>query len=270
MGEEYVFHIRNASPGDMLAALATLDAYPGTPSIAEIVARAQRLGFVIRDQQRLEALMTARDLGLVERDDNILTADGRVLVQIEMAKPDLFVDLVHGLQYVLWDKQNPGADCFSWSYRVLCQILWQGGNTDLEDRRALAAAVEGRARSTFGRPEISFSPKSVGGAILWLSELSPPVLEGAHFARRSFCPPELFVLALDFVYRSDEIDYGANLRLTEERRDEVCQVCLLDPRGFDRVLDYAQAQFDFLERGVGGGWGRYIALQRPPRLEDFL
>lgn len=270
MSEEYVFHIRNASPGDLLATLATLEAYPGTPTVGEIVARAEELGFTIRDQQRLEALMTARDLNLVERDENILTAYGQTLVQIEAGKPDLFVDLVHGLQYTLWDERRPGAYCFSWSYRTLCQILWQAGNLDLGDRRALASEVEGRARSAFGRPEISFSPKSIGGAMLWLAELSPAVLDGERFTRRSFCPPELFVFALGFLFRSHGIDYGTNLRLSEECRDELCQVCLLEPGNFDRVLDYALAQFDYLERGMGGGWGRYVTLRRAPQLGDFL
>lgn len=270
MGEEYVFHIRNASPGDLLAALTTIESYPGIPTIGEIVAQAEKLGFMIRDQQRLEALMTARDLNLVKRDENVLTDEGKSLLRIEAVKPDLLADLVHGLQYTLWNEHQPGIHCFSWSYRTLCHLLWQAGNLALEDRRVLASEVEGRARSEFGRPEIAFSPKSIGGAMLWLSEMSPAVLDGERFVRRSFCPPELFVLAVDFLYRSHGIDYGANLRLSEERRDEICQACLLEPSGFDRVLDYAQVQFDYLERGVGGGWGRYITLQRSPRLEDFL
>jgi len=58
--------------------------------------------------------------------------------------------------------------------------------------------------------------------------------------------------------------------LSEDKLEAICQVCLLDPEGFDRVLDYALAQFDYLEKGIGGGWGNYLLLKRQPRLEDFL
>lgn len=271
MADEFVFHIRNAQPGDMAAVLATLDLHPGLPTIEEIVEQAERLGFTIRDRKRLEALVTARDLRLVERSENTLSSEGRVLAQLEMVKQDLFADLVHGLQYTLWSEHQPSAHCFSWSYRTLCSILWQAGTLAQADRRNLASEVESRARATFSRSDIAFSPKSVGGALLWLAELSPPVLkEDARFTRRAFCPPELFVMAVDFVYRSQGMDYGANLLLTDERRSDVCRVCLLDPANLERVLDYAVAQFDYLERGVGGGWGRYLTLHRTPHLEGFI
>ena len=255
-----------------MAALTTLEMYPGLSTIAEIVEHAETLGFAIRDRQRLEALTTARDLGLVERGQNVLTSSGKVLAQLEMDKPDLFADIVHGLQYMLWDEHRSSAYCFSWSYRRLCQMLWQSGITTPTNRRDIASEIEAQARTVFGRSDIAFSPKSIGGALLWLSELKPSVLdEGSdEFIRRAFCPPELFVLAVDSVYLTQGVDYGANLLLSDERRDAVCQVCLLDPAGFDRVLGYAIAQFDYLEKGLGGGWGRYLTLRRGPRLEEFV
>jgi len=270
--DEFVFHIRNAQPGDMVAALATLEVYPGLSTITEIVEHAETLGFTIRDRQRLEALMTVRDLGLVAREQNVLTSNGKVLTQLEMDKPDLFADVVHGLQYVLWDDKQPSAYCFSWSYRKLCQMLWQSGVTTLTSRREIASEIEAQARTVFGRSDIAFSPKSIGGALLWLSELKPSVLDesGKKFNRRTFCPPELFVLAVDFVYSTQGVDYGANLLLSDEHRDAICQVCLLDPSGFDRVLEYVVTQFDYLEKGLGGGWGRYLTLRHGPMVEEFV
>ena len=136
----------------------------------------------------------------------------------------------------------------------------------------MASEIEAQARTAFSRPDIVFSPKSIGGAMLWLAELDPPVLveNDTRFVRRAFCSPELLVLGVDFVYRNDEVDFGSNLLLSDERRDAICQVGLLDPEGFDRVLEYAVAQFDYLEVGLGGGWGRYLTLHRPPVLEDFV
>ncbi len=249
-----------------------LDIHPSLETIAEIVRQAEALGFAIHDRQRLEALTTACDLGLAEKGRNVLTNEGQVLAQLEMDKPDIFVDIVHGLQYILWRKRCLGVSCFSWSYRALCQMLWHSGAKTVNSRRELASEIETQARTAFGRPDIVFSPKSIGGALIWLTELEPIVLDedGTRFMRRAFCPPELFALSVDFVYQTQEIDYGVNLLLNDERRDAICQVCLLDPASFDRVLEYAVAQFDYLEQGTGGGWGRYLILRRAPRLEDFL
>ena len=272
MASEFVFHIRNAHPGDMAAVLATLDAHPSLETIAEIVGQAEGLGFAIHDRQRLEALTTARALGLVEKGQNVLTNEGQILAQLEMDKPVLFVDIVHGLQYTIWNERFPSTNCFSWSYRALCQMLWHSGAKAMNSRRELASEIETQARTMFGRPGVVFSPKSIGGALLWLTELEPSVLDqdDERFMRRAFCSPELFIIAVDFVYQRQEIDYGVNLLLNDENRDAICQVCLLDPACFDRVLEYAVAQFDYLEQGTGGGWGRYLTLHRAPRLEDFL
>ena len=272
MANEFVFHIRNAHPEDMTAVLTTLDTHPGLGTKAEIVEQAEILGFTIHDRQHLDALITARDLEMVEREQNSLTDDGQTLTRLEMNKPDLFTDIVHGLQYVLWDERRPGANCFSWSYRTLCQMLWHSGTMAIDSKRDMASEVEGQARTAFSRPDIVFSPKSIGGALLWLAELEPRVLDqdGTRFTRRAFCPPELFVLGVDFAYQTHSVEYGVNLLLSDERRNAICQACLLEPEGFDRVLEYAVAQFDYLEKGVGGGWGRYLTLHRAPKLEDFV
>jgi hypothetical protein len=267
-----MFHIRNAPPGDLAAVLATLGEYPKLSTVSEVVEQAEKLGFIIQDRQRLEALITARDLGFVHQKRNTLTDKGQIIAQLERYKPDLFVDIVHSLLYTLWDSREKEKVCFSWSYRAICETLWSSGSGNLASRRDLTSEIEAQARTTFSRPTIAFSPKSVGGALLWLSELSPAVLneDETRFSRRVFCPPELFVMAIDFIYRMQEMDYGVNLLLSDENREAICQVCLLEPERFDRVLEYAVAQFDYLHKGIGGGWGQYLALDRGPRMEEFI
>jgi hypothetical protein len=207
----------------------------------------------------------------VDQSRNALTDEGEAVARLESHKPDLFADVVHGLLYEAWNPSQEGENCFSWSYRTLCAILWEGSDRKLGSRRDLASQVEARARSVFSRPDIAFSPKSVGGALLWLSGLTPPVLSEneARFSRRSFCPPELFVMATDCAYRDQGIDYGVNLLLSDRNRTAICQYCLLDTDGFERVLEYAVAQFDYLHKGIGGGWGQYLALDCASKLEDF-
>lgn len=267
-----MFHVRNAHPGDMVAILVAIDTYPDLPTIGEVLSKAEKMGFVIRDRQRLEALMTARDLGLVEPDRNVITPLGKTISELELRNPDLFYDVVHYLHYALWDGKRSGSHCFSWTYRHLCDLLWQTRISSLTDRRDVAAELESRSRSAFGRTDIALSAKSVGGALLWLMELEPPVFNeaGDTFTCRHFCPPELFVLAVDHVYRINGIEYGTNLLLSEDKLEAICQVCLLDPDGFDRVMDYALAQFGYLEKGIGGGWGSYLVLNRQPELGDFV
>lgn len=267
-----MFHIRNAPPGDLAATLATLESYPQLSTVSEVVEQAESVGFIIQDRRRLEALVTARDLGLVHQDRNALTERGEVVTRLELHKSDLFVDVIHALSYTLWSSGQEERNCFSWSYRALCKMLWRVGDGRLASRRDLASEVEAQARTAFSRPDIAFSPKSIGGALLWLSALTPPVLdeEETRFSRRAFCPPELFVWAVGFVYRTQGIDYGVNLLLSDENRDAICQICLLEPERLDRVLDYAVAQFDYLHKGIGGGWGQYLALDRAPELKDFI
>jgi hypothetical protein len=269
--DRFVFHIRNAPPGDLVATLATLQKHPELSTISEVVERAESMGFAVQDRRRLEALVTARDLGLVDQSRNALTDKGKAVAKLDLHKPDLFADVVHGLLYEAWNSSKQGENCFSWSYRTLCAILWEGSDRKLGSRRDLASEVEARARPAFSRPDISFSAKSVGGALLWLSGLTPPVLseDEARFSRRSFCPPELLFMAIDFAYRDQDIDYGVNLLLSDRNRIAICQYCLLEVDGFERVLEYAVAQFDCLHQGLGGGWGRYLALDCASKLEHF-
>lgn len=274
MVSDFAFHIRNAHPGDMVAALAALEASPELSTIAEVVDYAETLGFTIRDRVRLEALITARELDFVEADANVLTDKGKAISELELNKPDLFPDIVHGYQYALWTKKRPHLYCFSWAYREICKFLWRQGTfkVDSQSKKDIASEIEGLARLHFGRSDIALSTKSVSGAFLWFEELVPNVinLSSDLFTRRTFCSPELFVLGIDFVYRMGEMDYGVNLLLSDEQRDAICQVCLLDSDSFDRVLEYTTSQFDYLEKGIGGGWGQYLTLYRTPALSDFV
>jgi hypothetical protein len=269
---DYTFHIRNANPNDMVAVLLILEEHPGLNTISEIVDCADTIGLSIRDRQRLEALTTARDLRLIEQYRNELTELGQLIVKIELYKPEIFADIIHGLYYYCWKPQTPNLNCFSWSYRTLCQMLWSAGSFEIDNRRDLASKIETQARQTFGHSDITFSSKSIGGALLWLKALEPKIIDEVsdRFTRRDFCPPELFVMSLDFVYMEETADYSANILLNDTTKDLICQMCMLEPRSFDRILEYAIVQFDFLESGIGGGWGQYITLHRQPTLRDFV
>jgi len=274
MSPEFVFHIRNVNPADLAAVLLTLEIYPNLETNLDIVQHAALLGHNIIDKRHLDALITARDLRLTETGHNSLTTSGQSVCKLYRDKSDLFTDVIHGLQYTLWNEHQPEANCFSWSYRSVCTMLWQRGATVVSSRRDIASEIETMARTEFRKSDVSFSPKSVGGALLWLQNLKPEVLienqKQYRFSRRTFCSPELFIIGVDFVLRNRGYDYGSNILLGEELLYTVCQVCLLEPINFDRVLEYAVAQFSYLEKGLGGGWGRYLILHRQYSVEDFI
>lgn len=271
MPSEYMFHIRNANPGDMRALLDVLTVFSESKTTAEILQHADELGYAVRDRAHFDALPAARDLGLVEDSANRLTAKGEALAQIDRVNPTIFPDIIHLLHYTLWNSTVPAANCFSFSYRTVCKELWNGGSSSSLNRRELAAKVEATANDQFKRPDISLSQKSIGGALDWLYELRPEVIsdDSERFVRRSFCPPESLVLAIEHRYRESELDYGANLLLSGAHREALCQTCLLELDALDRVLEYAIAQFSYLEKGVGGGWGQYVTLQGPVAIGRF-
>lgn len=255
---------RHAYPNDLAVVISVLKEYPNS-TIKEIVNIAESRGYFVHDKKKLEALALARDLNLINKKRNILTRKGEIMYDILCKKHDLFADLIHGLIVT----NNNG---FSWAYREVCRLLWSRGHVYEIETREIAAEVVTTAKEIFG-DSISFSPKSVNGILHWLNELNPPVMDNSStrrksFKRRSFCPPELFILIIDRLYHNR--DYGSNILLTEEIINKICYPCLLEISAFDRVLKYAVSQFDFVESGVGGGWGRYIVLHRKPKLEDFI
>jgi hypothetical protein len=277
---DYVFHVlHNARPEYEMDILAILQ--DGSESTYEGILSEGRsigllVGFQIRTERMLrDILQPLRDLDLVERRQIRLTDAGQTLAQISCTNPDLFPEIFHYLYYSAWKSDQKTQKCFSWSYRNICNHLWGQGSLAL-DKKGLASSLSSEASQRFEIRDVSVSTKTINGILIWLEALSPPVVEyedgqsEGMFSRRSFCSPELFVLGVDFAYRIEGADYGTNLLLSDERRGTICQICLLEPEGFDRVLEYAVAQFDYLDRGLGGGWGHYLTLHHAPRLENFV
>ena len=274
MNKRPMFHFRNANPEDMQAILYTIGNTPELPNKDAILKQAEYLGFVIRDRKRLEALTTARDLELVERSRNVLTKRGDVILSLLKNKTALFPDIFHSLLYTTWNVEDNLNNCFSWTYRTLCNLLWNSISMKINAQQ-LASQIADKARQEFQKlriEEISISSKSANSALEWLRILDPPCIsdDNSTFNRRTFCNPELLLLAIDFVYRENKVPYNSNLPLNDEVRDDICRACLLAPESFDETLSWTSAQFDFLKKSVGGGWGSYLLLSRKPELTDLV
>ncbi len=274
----FMFHVRhNARPMLVKELLEILGDDLEERTLDGILHLGARKGFEIGtamlSQQSLKEnpLQTARDLGLVEEQQLALTDLGHDLLALLRKKPSAWGDVMHGLFYGRWSPEHPTEHCFSWSYRTMCERLWDAGNRSI-DRGQLVSQVVELAMQQFTTNRVSFSKDSVRGVLQWLAEIRPPVLdkESKLFSRRSFCPPESLALAIDFLYGLEGVDYQTNLLLGHEKQETVCKFCLLEPTAFDAVLDWAIGQYPFLQQGSRGGWGRYVVLTRKPRITDFL
>lgn len=265
MGKPSPFHVRIVQPDrvrDVLSALLSSreDEIPSEKALAQLC-----------HFRTDEALHTCRALGLVETRELAISDMGLALAQLIRAKPGLFSDIMHFLYHFTWDENESELRRFSWSYGTVCDLLWKAGSTEI-DRNLLASQVVSCAQEVFATDTISFSQNSISGVLSWLRTLNPSVISegGRVFNRRNFCAPELFALAVDYLYRKERIDYQSNLLLDDEKQQFVCRVCLLDPTAFDAVFDWAAGQYPFLQKGSSGGWGSYILLTRKPQLTDFL
>jgi hypothetical protein len=234
--------------------------------------RGFQVGTQVRSAQSLKEnpIQVSRDLGLIADTALYLTHSGQQMAKLLQCKPAVFSEVMHVLHYTLWKPVRREENCFSWSYRTACDQLWESGSIAI-DRGQLVSYVSETAMEKFNTSRVSFSKDSLRGILQWLAEVEPPVLDSKDkvFTRRTFCPPETFVLAADFLYRLEDADYQTNLLLDQDKRDAICKVCLLEPTAFDSAFDWAAGQCDFLQRGTSGGWGSYILLTRQPRIQEF-
>ena len=280
MSKNWMFHVKhNAKPTTIKEVLLILQGQEDI-DINQILCIGAERGYTIgtsaKSAQSVKEnpIQVARDLGLMQTAIYALTELGKQTAALLQVKPKIVNEFLHVLNYSAWDARKPEQLCFSWSYMIACNKLWEGISIPI-DRQQIVSWLDEMAHSHFGVSHTSLSKDSILGILNWLRELDPPVLERKIrteivFTRRAFCPPETFVLAVDYVYRRNNIGYQTNMLLDSDKQEAICKVCLLDPTGFDNALEWACGQYDFLSQGSSGGWGRYLVLARPPALTDFM
>jgi len=272
-----VFHVRHNAKPTLIKEVLQILGEGASLTLDDVLnvgrQRGYQVGTAMQSRQSLKEnpVQTAKDLGLIADGDLSLTNLGQQMLRLLRYKPSVLNEIMHVLHYTIWTPDRSTEHCFSWSYRTTCEQLWESGSTAI-DRGYLVSQVSEMAMTQFDTNRVSFSKDSVRGVLQWLAELEPPVLDEANrtFIRRTFCPPETFAFAVDYLYQVEDADYQTNLLLDIDKQETICKVCLLEPTAFDTAFDWAVGQYDFLRRSTSGGWGNYILLTRQPQIQDFL
>jgi len=216
-----------------------------------------------------------RRLGLLcEGKAFAITELGERMVTLSYHFPALLPEAMHCLLYTthVFDP----AKRFSWAYARVVDALWESDAYVLDGQATarLVGMVVDAASRAFDVPieKIAFSRDSIRGVLNWLGALEPAVVEREgridRFRRRHYCPPPMFLWAVDFLYRAHCAAHGVRMFLTPERIDRLCKLCVLDASGIENVLMMTKRTSDYdrggiFDYGTEGGFGRWVLLTRP-------
>lgn len=224
-------------------------------------------------------IQLARELGLITETRSI-TESGQHILAIYERKPALWGDLGHFLHYTLWDEEVPNKAAFSWLYREYTNYLWSNDGFKLGKSQLLnplcltfnSQIEESELFQPYLDDSPSLSPDSLAGVKHWLDAVTPAVIESNVFTRRVFCPPELLLLAIGWAFRHEPAAIDTPLLLSHSRRETICRLCLLDPKYFERALDWLVPRFPKViqNEDQAGFYGRTIRLRKRPSLEDLI
>lgn len=273
--QRLTFHVPSeGAPDKMLPFLKTIyDEKQTFQSVKDLQSFSRDHG--LSDRAELQGV--AHAIGLLSRDnDNIfLTEQAKVITNL---KTPLQIEIIHYLQYIGWQSDAPAQNSFLWSYREVVNSYWDRQAINVvETANLIAEEINNRTATQFSEVkgydfgEVSFSPKSIRGVRKWLEALIPPVIEENMFTRRSFCPPELTLLAVGWVAQQTEGEIGIDFLITPPRREAVCRLCLLEPNSLDNVLDWMLPNYpQIVVPGTSAGvYGRYLRFFKWPEITDL-
>jgi hypothetical protein len=251
MSEPASFHVRHdLQPELTRELLLLLSKLPEGQTQAQLRTAAQARGYKLSERKDYNKLLRSlAELKLLTSAHEPLTLSntGRIAATVADFYPHLLPDFVHFLYYALWD--TAPSMYFSWSYRTVCDILWQTAPGTV-NRSYLVSLVLQEAEQRFCVQGISFSASSVAGILNWLAALNPLCLTTQDrqqiFNRRSYCSVELFALTLNHIY---QINRGGDsfIPLSPSLRQNICRLCLISLEAFDEMLDQAETHFSKLQ-----------------------
>ena len=223
-----------------------------------------------------------RQLGLITGRTTLqLTEDGKQLHRIGQRRLDLVWELLHFSHYSRWRSTDPTTDTMFYTYLDYCNLLYESKTTDLNvERERLAAEITQRISnapffvdvlSDLAKGAVSLSKHSLLGVEHWLVKLCPEVLTNGQFDIRHYCPPELLLMALGYVTELTNAQLGIEQPLTDERRELLCRICLIDDEVLNQMLEWLYPEYpDLVQPGTSTGrYGQFVRLLKLPRLKDL-
>ena len=223
-----------------------------------------------------------RQLGLVSgKGMPQITENGRQLHRIGQRRLDLVWELLHFLHYAQWRPIDPTADTMFFTYLDYCNLLYEAKTINLDaDRERLAAEMTQRISnapyfadvlSNLAKGAVSLSKNSLVGVEHWLAKLSPEVIIGDQFKIRQYCSPELLLMALGYVTEMTSAQLGIEQPLSDERREMLCRVCLIDDGVLNQMLEWLYPEYpDLVQPGTSTGrYGQFVRLMKLPSLKDI-
>lgn len=211
-----------------------------------------------------------------------LTENGQEILRIGSRRLEVAWDLLHFIHFVRWKESNPIQDTMFFTYFEYCNLLYSKREVDMSaQREVLAAEMTSRitASSYFAdeiskleKGAVSLSVNSLSGVERWLEKLMPEVIINKRFALRHYCSPELFLMALGYMTEITDAQLGIEQPLSEDRRELLCRVCLIDESALDQMLDWLYPEYpDCVQPGTRtGSYGRFVRVLHLPRLKDLL
>lgn len=269
------FHVdHDVRPAHVTAILRQL-----SPFVGEV--RGQLLNDLAANEHKINPhylfwnLKIMRVLRLTDMDEKSeawrLTPRGVYLRVLAEWNLPAFNDMMHYLYYASWNFGDQEMATFSWTYQTVCNLLWERRPAVI-DGKALAAEVRDLAQQQFNLDSVSITDYAIDGVYNWLRSLDPAFAWTDTKTRRretnsgrSACTPELLLMAIDYLYRTQGMAYNEPVLMDEEKVSIVCRLCLLDPLRWRSVLGRAVEQFPVLQR-AGSTEGPQITLERAPRL----
>lgn len=198
---------------------------------------------------------------------------GKQVAELYSTNRALFFDVMHHLFYSAWRRSRHINHAPLWLYAQVCDALWQDAPGRMDSMR-LTAHLQSESHQTFPDQNPVFPERSVRAVFPWLGELSPPFLSPCGSksdlcsARRRYCTPQLFHLAVDLAYHEAGLGYGTSLAIDDRQIEAISRTCLLDTGRFWDMASLADMSIRELEVRQGQ-WGTSLALTGPPRWIDL-
>jgi hypothetical protein len=275
------FHIEDdAGPEKIYQYIDTLIAESPT-DIESLQADASKLGHSIGSAERVRVGPLLARLGIVKTDNQFtLTEMGDTLVDIMYNQPRLFNNILHYLYYTAVNRYPDQHIYTSYTYQLFTNYIHRNGPYDSfhGSKSSIVSDVGAELQQhddiepSRAKAGVSISTKTFNGFLRFLTELEPSVNpnepdETTGYNPRGFCPPELFALAVDYMYKQTNTEYGTLLALTEEVEIQIRQLCLLTEDGIESVADFTDDSFDFFTTNYD--FGQNYLLDHSVSIDDL-